>query len=79
MPAKSFTDAELDALPMAQGLFDRHRVVTDPQTGETRYERLPVQFLVNDTEIYSFTDGRGDSWTVGRTADGHYFKSRVRI
>jgi len=72
--AKTFTDRELDALPIAG---DRYETLTDPATGVAYQIRLPQQFLVNDTEFWSFTDAQGQSWTVGRTPEGQYFKSRV--
>lgn len=72
----TFTDAELAALPIAP---DRYETLTDPATGYAYHVRLPQQFLVNDTEFAFFTDANGDSWTVGRTSEGAYFKSRFNL
>lgn len=71
---KTFTDAELDALPVAP---DRYETLVDSETGHAYHVRLLQQFLVNDTDIFTFTDAGGVSWTIGRTSEGQYFKSRL--
>ena len=73
---KVFTDAELDTLPIAP---NRYETLTDAVTGHAYQVRLPEQFLVNDTDFLFFTDANGDSWTVGRTQEGQYFKSQFKL
>jgi len=74
--AKTFTDAELAALPVAPY---RYKTLTDAVTGMSYQVRLPESFLVNDTDLSFFTDAHGDSWTIGRTREGQYFKSRINL
>lgn len=69
------TPEELFALP-EQSLGDNVKVITDPDTGVRTYEREPVQFLVNRSDVLFYTLTDGSRWTVGETADGAKFRMR---
>ena len=69
------TETELLLVP-EQSLGGNIRVTTDPATGVTRYEREPVRFLVNRSDVLFYTLSDGSRWTVGETADGKQFRMR---
>lgn len=72
---KPLTEAEVLALP-EQSLGGNIRVTTDPVTGVSSYEREPVQFLVNRSDVMYYKLSDGSHWTVGETGDGKKFRMR---
>lgn len=56
---------------------DTFRAVTDPTTGQTTYERLPLKFMVPNDGLYCFADKTGQYWRLILDGDGEYWKERV--
>ena len=72
---KSWTNAELIALPERSTLIRRETVTTDPHTGHTTRTYQPQRFVPNDSEIVTFRDRTGQRWIIGRDGGG-YCKTR---
>ena len=73
---KRLSDTDLVALPERSAIAARVIPCIDPETGMTHMRRLPVIFVPNDSDVFSFRDHDGIVWRVGKDQDG-YFKSRV--
>jgi hypothetical protein len=50
--------------------------VTDPISGETRAEREPARFLVQN-DVSMVRDARGERWMVFTDQDGQSWKQRT--
>jgi hypothetical protein len=70
------TGEEFDALPAGPAI-GQDRVEIDGKLVTVPVMPSVVAFYSSDNEIVSHCDGDGTNWTLGRYADGSWFKRRV--
>lgn len=75
MKSPTLTEAEILALP-EHSLGGNIKVIVDPVTGFSTYEREPAQFLVNRSDVFCYRLSDGSAWRVLETADGTQYRMR---
>lgn len=73
----SMTEDEIRVLPESPGLSGRVVVTTDPLTGQSTYERTPMQFMVRRDDVYCYTFRDGTQWRIVEDGDGTRYKERI--
>ena len=70
------TSEEIIALP-EKSIGGDVRIITDPVTGITSYEREPARFLLSKIDIFCYNLPDGTQWQVLEDIDGHKFRVRL--